>query len=227
MRRLDVPVLVTAGWIGRLRLQVVVFHQGAVLGGKLLRVTVLVNRQRHAIGAMALGHSSQSPQGVLQARAQADEVLTKAQRNVFPVRKGQHEVISQMGQGHTGDRHRQFVHGGEIRSAQPARLMNLGEEYFLGHAEMGFPAPHPSFEGSARRLRALPRLVLLQPLPKRFGLQTRLFIQLFRDGRPHFRERIGPRPPSVRLACFLRQKAIVPVLAGRLPVHVGSHRRCP
>jgi hypothetical protein len=147
-----------------------VFHQGTVLGGKLLHAAVLVNRQSHAIGAMALRYSSQSPQGVLQARAQADEILTKAERNVFPVRKGQHEVIGQVGQGHTGDPHLQFVHGGEIRRAQPARLMNLGKEHFLGRAELSLPLPHPSFEGPTRRLRTLPRLGLLQPLPKRFGL---------------------------------------------------------
>lgn len=132
MRRLHIAILMAAGWIGRFGLHAIVSQQGTVLGGKLFCLAVVMNRQSHAIGPVPLGHGAQRPQGVLQSRAQTGEILAQTQREVFPVRMGQHEVIGQVRPRDTGYRHLQFVHRREVGSRQSAWFMHLGEEYLLG-----------------------------------------------------------------------------------------------
>jgi hypothetical protein len=60
-----VAVLVAAVRIGRLADHAVVTQQRLVPGRVLLRIAVLVNSHRHAIGAMALRHRSQLPERIL------------------------------------------------------------------------------------------------------------------------------------------------------------------
>jgi hypothetical protein len=58
---------------------------------------------------------------------------------------GQHEVVQQVCERLTLDRHLQFLHVREVRRAQPPRFMHLAEEYFLGWTVLGLPLPHPPF----------------------------------------------------------------------------------
>jgi hypothetical protein len=90
---LAIPILVSAGRVGRLGLDPVVAHERPVVLRELFRMAVLVHGQTHAVIAMPLGRRSQGPQGVLQALAETGEALRKAHRDVFPVRVGQHEVV--------------------------------------------------------------------------------------------------------------------------------------
>jgi len=126
--------------------------------------------QRHAVGAMTLGHAAQFPQGVLHARAQAGEALRKTQRHLFPVRVGEHEVVEQVRKRLTLDGHAQLVHVREVRRAQPARFMHLAEEDFLGRSVLRLPLPHAPLQRPPVTLPVLPGLLTLQPLQQRFRL---------------------------------------------------------
>jgi hypothetical protein len=127
-----IPVLVSAGGIGGLGLESVMPQQRLVLRRVLLRVAVVMHRQGHAIGAMPLRHTAQLPQGVLQPRAETGETLGEAQHHVLPVRGRQHEVVDPVGEGLTLNGHPQVVQVGKVGGRQPAGLMDLGEEHFLG-----------------------------------------------------------------------------------------------
>jgi hypothetical protein len=62
---LAIAILVAAGRVGCLGGHTVVTHQSLVARRVLLRGTVLVHRQGHAVGAMPLRHAAQFPQSVL------------------------------------------------------------------------------------------------------------------------------------------------------------------
>jgi hypothetical protein len=222
---LAIAVLVTAGGIGGLGRQAVVPQQRLIPGRVLLGVAVVMHRQRHAVGAVPLGHAAQLPQGVLQALAQAGKALREAQRHVLPVRAGQHEVVQQVRERLALDGHAQAVQVREVRRAQPARLVHLAEEDFLGRAVLGFPLPHPPLQRPPVPLPVLRGLLPRQPVQQRLGLQGRLAAQQLLQARPHLRERVGPRAPGVGRPRFAGQPAQVPVLPCGLAIHVRLHRR--
>jgi hypothetical protein len=114
----------------------------------LLRLAVVVHRQRQPIGPMPLGYAAQGPQGVLQPGAEASEVLPETKRDVLPVRIGQHEVIHQVRQRHPRDGHLQIIHDGEVRSRQATRRVFLCEEHFFARAVQGLPLPDTPLEGA-------------------------------------------------------------------------------
>ena len=126
--------------------------------------------QGHPVGPMTLGHGPQRPQGILQTHAQARKILAQTERDVLPIRMGQHEVIEQVRKGQACYGHLQIVHRREVRSRQPTGGVLLREEHLLGWAVLGLPLSHATLEGPPHRLRAFPRLRPLQPLPKRLGL---------------------------------------------------------
>jgi hypothetical protein len=173
MRRFRVAVLVAAVRIGRLGLDTVMIHQTPVFVGELLRLTVVMHCQGHAVRAMACRHQPHFPDGVLITRAQRREILAETQRHRLPVRIGQHVVIKQVWKRHSGNRHVQVVHRREIRCRQPPRLVHLREEQFLGRPMLCLPLPHPPLERPPRLGRAPPGHLTLHPLPQRLGLQIR------------------------------------------------------
>jgi hypothetical protein len=181
MALLTVAVLVAARRVGRLGRHTVVTHQGLIPGRVLLGVTVPMNGQRHAVGAMPLGHAAQFPQSVLQSLAQAGETLRETQRDVFPIRARQDEVIHHVCKRPSLDGYAQAVHVREVRRAQPARFMHLAEKHFLGRPVLGLPLPHAPFHGPPVPLPVLPGTLTLQPSHQRFGLQGRLTLQQFRE----------------------------------------------
>jgi hypothetical protein len=221
---LAIAVLVTAVRIGGLGRQAVVPQQRLVPGRVTLGVAVVMHRQRHPVGAMPLGHAAQFPQGVLQALAQAGEALREAQRHVLPVRAGQHEVVQQVRKRLALDGHAQAVQVREVRGAQPARLMHLAEEDFLGRPVLGLPLPHPPLQRPPVPVPVLLGLLTRQPVQQRFGLQARLPAQQFLQTGPHRGERIGPGTPGVGRAPLAGQLAEVTVLPCGLAIHVGLHR---
>jgi hypothetical protein len=228
---LAVPVLVTARRVGRLGFEPVMGQQRPVLRRVLLSAALVMDGQRHAVGAVPLRHSAQFPQGVLQPLAQAGEALGDAHADVFPVGVGQHEVIDQVGKRLPLNGHSQAIHVREVGGPQPARLMRLGKEYFLGRAVLRLPLADAPLQRPPAPFPALLRQLPLQPLQERLGLQPRLPLQQFFEARPHPGQWVGPRPPSTRLAYFAGQPAQLPVLPGGLAIHACSHRRlrqrCP
>jgi len=132
MRLFAIAVLMAARWVGRFASDAVMTQQSLVVPREYLRVAVGMHGQSHAVGAVSLRHATQGPQRVLQPVAQAGEALRKADRYVFPVRVGQHEVIDHVLETLSQDGHVEFVHVREIGRAEPARLMHLAEENLLG-----------------------------------------------------------------------------------------------
>ena len=79
-------------------------------------------------------------------------------------------MIDQMRKRHARNGHLQMVHRREVRRCQPAGGVHLREEHLLGRAVLGLPLAHPALKSPPYRLRALPGLCPLQPLPKRLRL---------------------------------------------------------
>jgi hypothetical protein len=177
MALLAVAVLVPAVRIRGLGHHAIVTHQGLITGRVPLGVPVLVNGQRHAVGAMTLGHPPQFPQRLLPAVTEAGEALRKAQRHVLPVRVGQHEVVQQVRKRLTLDGHPQLVQVGEVRRAQPAWFMHLAEEHFLGRSVLRLPLPNPAFQRAPVTPPVRARVLPLEPVHQRLGLQGWLTLQ--------------------------------------------------
>jgi hypothetical protein len=223
---LAIAVLMAAVGVRGLGRQPIVTQQRLVARRVLLRVAVVMHRQRHAIRAMPLRHAAQFPQRILQALAQAGKTLRKAQRHALPVRARQHKVINQMREGLTLDGHPQALHVREVGRPQPARRMLLGKEQLLGRPVLGFPLPHAPFDGATLPLPVLPGLFALQPVHQGLGLQSRLALQQLLQPRPDLGERIDPRPPVMHRPPGAGQFLAIPVFSSTLAIHACFHR-CP
>jgi hypothetical protein len=221
---LAVAVLVPARRVGGLRLQPVMGQQRPVLGRVLLGAALVVDGQRHAIGAVPLRHPAQFPEGVLQPLAEAGEALRGAHADVLPVRVGEHEVVDQVGEGLALDGHAQGVHVAEVGGPQAARLMHLGEEHFLGRAVLRLPLPHAPLQRPAAAFPSLAGDLPLQPLQQGLGLQPGFALEQFLQPRPDASQGIGPGAPEARRAPLAGQFGLVAVLPGGLAIHVGAHR---
>ena len=170
-------------------------QQRVVARGELLLVAHVVHRRREPVRTMFQRHAAQIPQRVLQPFAQAFEALGKAQRDVFPVRVRQHEVVQHVGKAPPADRDSQFVHVREIGLPQPAGHVLLRKEH-LPARTFGRPPP---LDSPLQRVE-LPvgepaRVLPLQCLEKRLRLQPRVRLHLLTDFLPHVLERIDPRSP--------------------------------
>jgi hypothetical protein len=138
----DVPVLVGVGGLNLLPAQAVMIQQGLITLRELFTLRQIVHRRAQPIGPVTLGHTSQLPQRILQPFAEALEALRKAQRERLPVRVGQHQVIDHVLKRLPLDRHAQLIHVREVGCCQPAWLMHLAEEHFLGRTRQSSPLPH-------------------------------------------------------------------------------------
>jgi hypothetical protein len=227
MGRLGIAVLMTARRVRGLGRHAVVRHERSVIGRELLWVGIVIHCQRHAVGPMALRYGAQIPHRILPTDAQACETLGKAHRYVFPVRVRQDKVINQMVEAHTLDGHLQVVHPGKVRSRQTTGGMLLGKEHFFGRSMLGLPLTNPAFQRASHRGRILPRMRLLQPIPKGLGHQGWRALQQGHQFGPDFCQRIGPRPPGMRLVCLAGKGLSGPIFASGFAIHVGLQRCLP
>jgi hypothetical protein len=219
-----IAVLVTAVGVGRLGRQAVVVQQPLILRGELLRLAVVMHRQRHAVRAVPRRHTAQGPQGVLQALAQAGETLGIAQGHVFPVRVRQHKMVEQVRKRLARNGHLQIIQVREVRRTQATRLMNLTKKHFLGRTVLGFPLTHPTLQRSPVLLPIVLGLLALQHLQQGLGLQPRLPRQLGRQPFPDRRQGVEPRPPVVWRRQFAGQLLLLSVSPCRFAIHVCHHR---
>jgi hypothetical protein len=134
MTLLDVTILVGLPRPDRLAFEPVMFEQSLVSPSEHLGFRIVVDRGRQAIGAVSPGDSSQFPQGVLQALAEALEALGEADGARLPVGIGEHEVIDQVVERLTEDGDAEFGHAGEVALGEPPRLVDLREEDLLGRS---------------------------------------------------------------------------------------------
>jgi hypothetical protein len=219
VRLLAIAVLMSAGGVGRLRLDAVVPQQSPVVLREVLCKAIPVHRECHAVGTMPPRYGCQVPKGVLHALAQTGKALRETHRHVLPVRICQNEVIQQMIEPLTLDGHTQVVHVREVRRAQPARLMYLAEEHFLGWSRQRTPTPDSSLQRSQHRVRILTRETLLQNFQKRSALKLRRLFQLRLQLRPYRLQRVRSRPPLTRLLATPGQLTAAPILPCRLAIH--------
>jgi len=227
MGRLGVAVFMAAPRVGGFGRHAVVRHERSVIGCELLRVGIVIHRQRHAVGPMALRYATQIPHRILPTDAQARETLGKAHRYVFPVRVRQDKVINQMVEAHTLDRHLQVIHPGEVRRRQTAGGMLLGKEHFFGRSMLGLPLTYPAFQRASQRGRILPWMRLLQPIPKRLSHQRWRALEQGHQLGPDFCQRISARPPGMRLVCLAGKGLSGPIFASGFAIHVGLQRCLP
>jgi hypothetical protein len=224
MALLDVAVLVGLGRLDGLALQTVVTQQRLIPP----REGVPCRPRRHGggqpVGAVQLGHAAESPQGVLQAVAEALVALGEAHRAGLPVGVGEHEVVDQVLQRRAGDGHPQVSAVGEVAGGEATGVMDLGEEDLPGRPLLGPPLLDPPLQGPhlsvGEATGELPLQVEEQGLGLQAGVEAELFLQL----RPDVGEGVGPCPPGVVHAYLAGQAVKPPVLACGLGVHAGPGR---
>jgi hypothetical protein len=203
---LGVPILVTPAGVDRLRLHLVVGHQGAIARRELLGAGGL-HGQAHAVAPVHGRHAAQGPDRVLEAGAEAFEALGEADRDVLPVRVCQHEVVDQVRERLPLDGHAQLGHVREVGRPEPARRVVLGEEHLLGRTMRRPPLLDATLQGAQLPVGEPARVPALDLLEQGLGLPPgRLFEQLD-DFTPHVGERVFARSPVAwrRLGPSLRR----------------------
>jgi hypothetical protein len=122
------------------------------------------------------------------------------------------------------DGHLQAVHVREVRGAQPAWWVLLGEENLAGRTVLRLPLPHTTFQGAAAGLPVDGRLLTLEPLEQGLGLQARLGLQqLFQPG-PDLGQGIGSGSPGVGGGVLTGKRLPVAILACGFAIHARLHR---
>jgi hypothetical protein len=144
MTLFDVAILVGLSRLDRLTFEPVMGEQSLVASSEQLGFGVAVDRRGQAIGAVSPRDSSQFPQGVLQALAEALEALGEADGAGLPVGVGEHEVIDHVVERLAKDGDAELGHAGEVALGETSRLVDLGEEDLLGRP---FEGP-PEFDAS-------------------------------------------------------------------------------
>jgi hypothetical protein len=146
---LDVAVFVALAGLYRLASQAVVPQQRLVaLLERPRPLDARLDGCRQPIRAVQLGHAAQFPQGVLQALAEALQALGETDRARLPIGVGEHEVVDQVGERASVQRHAQVGAMGEVAGGQSAGIMHLGEEHLLGRSAEGTPAAHAPLQGA-------------------------------------------------------------------------------
>jgi hypothetical protein len=218
MTLLDIPILVGLSRLNRLTFETVMRQQGLVSPGEHLGFGIAVDRGGQAIGAVSPGDSSQFPQGILQALAEALEALGEADGAGLPVGIGKHEVIDQVVERFAEDGDAELGHAGEVALGEPTRLVDLREEHLLGRPFEGPPLFDPSLQATELDVGKSPREAALQVEEEGLGLEPRVEPEQLEEFRPDVLERVLPGPPGVRDSSLTGERVGVAVLACRLLV---------
>jgi hypothetical protein len=221
MALLDVAILVGLSRPDRLAFEPIVREQSLVASSEHLGLGVAVDRGGQAIGAVSLGDSSQFPQGVLQALAEALEALGEADGAGLPVGVGEHEVIDHVVEGVAEDGDAELGHAGEVALGEPPRLMDLREEDFLGRPFEGPPPFDPALQAAELDVGEPAREATLQVEEEGLGLEARVEPEQLEQFGPDVLERVSSGPPGVRDSTLTGERVGVAVLARRLLVDLG------
>jgi hypothetical protein len=221
MTLLDVAILVGLPRPDRLAFEPVMREQSVVPAGEQLGFGIAVDRGGQAIGAVSPGDSSQFPQGVLQALAEALEALGEADGAGLPVGVGEHEVIDEVVEGLAEDGDAELGHAGEVALGEPPRLVDLGEEDLLGRPFEGSPLFDPSLQATELDVGEPTGKAALQVKEEGLGLEARVEPEQFEEFGPDVLERVLPGPPGMSDSPLTGERVGVAVLACRLLVDFG------
>jgi hypothetical protein len=226
VRRLGVAIFVGLPRLDLLACQAVMFQEALVMFREVASLGQIVHRAAHPVAAMPLGYATQFPQCVLQAHTQALEALRKAERHRLPIRVGQHEVVDQMIEPLPRDGHVQTVHVREVRSAQPARMMNLAEVHLAPGPIGGPPLLDTPLQRPQLSLVKPSRILPLKPIPQGLGLELGRLLQLRDHFRPDLGERVHAGTPRAWLRIPFAGKPLhVPIPPRRLWIDTCQARR--
>jgi hypothetical protein len=100
-------------------------------------------------------------------------------------------MIEQVREGRAGNRDGEVVHVGEVRLAEPARLMHLFKDDLTGRAGLGAPEGNVALEGAQLDGLIAGRVQQAELVEERFDLQRPVTLQLGLDPRPILLEGIG------------------------------------
>jgi hypothetical protein len=165
-----------------------------------------------------LGDSSQFPQGVLQALAEALEALGEADGAGLPVGVGEHEVIDHVVERLAEDGDAELGHAGEVALGEASGFVDLGEEDLLGRPFEGSPLFDPPLQATELDVGEPPRIAALQVEEEGLGLEARIEPEQFEEIGPDILERVLPGPPGMRDSPLTGEQVGVAVLACRLLV---------
>jgi hypothetical protein len=221
MTLLDVTILVGLPRPDRLAFEPVMFEQSLISPSEHLGFRIVVDRGRQAIGAVSPGDSSQFPQGVLQALAEALEALGEADGARLPVGIGEHEVIDQVVERLTEDGDAELGHASEVALGEPTGFVNLGEEHLLGRSFEDAPEFDAPLQGPELDIGKTAREAALQVEEECLGLKARVEPEQFEEFGPDILERVLPGPPGMRDTTLTGEQIGVAVLACRLLIDLG------
>ena len=107
--------------------------QSFVARGEVLTCVLVQIAQggRQTVASMLAGNSTESPERVLQALGKGD-ITFAAEDHMGVLKSGsrQGKMIEPVIQNHTGDADLNIAHLGEVRQAQPSRLVDLRKDDF-------------------------------------------------------------------------------------------------
>jgi hypothetical protein len=225
VRRFRVAVLVRPADVDPLPLQAIVLQELAIPLVEFSLLGQVVHRRRETVAAMPPGNAPQFPQGVLQALAEGLKRLRRAERDRFPIRVRQREVIRQVCERLAAERHSQRFHVGEVRGPQVARMMDLREHHLLPRPLGGPPETHLALKAAPLAVGELPCGLALQPAKQRHRPQRGFLLKPLLDLRPDRDEGIAAGSPPTRSHALRRQLLKLPIFTRRLLVHVRSPGR--
>ncbi len=218
MTLLDVAILMGLSRLNRLSFEPIMGEQSLVSSREHFGIGIVVDRGGQAIGAVSPGDSSQFPQGVLQAFAEALEALGEADGAGLPVGIGEHEVVDQVVERLAEEGHAERGHAREIALGEPPRLMDLGEEDLPGRPFERPPLLDPSLQAAELDVGEPPRKPPLEIDEEGLGLESGIEPEVFDEFGPDVLERVLPGPPGVWDAPLTGELLGVAVLASRLLV---------
>src|SRR5262249_21364257 len=124
------------------------------------------------------------------------------------------------------DRDPQLTHVREIGSAQPPRVVSLGEEHFLRRPFRGSPDFHSSLQRAQLPVYKTPLITLLQIFKDRLGFQPVVHLQQVPHFFPNLLKGTLPGSPPRPRRQLARQSSQSSILARRLGIHARFGRRC-
>jgi hypothetical protein len=217
--RLVVPVFVRLTHIDPLPGHAVVIEQIPIPRLKFPLRRQVVDGRTQAVAAVSSRNAAQFPHRVLESVHQRLERFRRTDRDRFPVRVRQHEVVDKVIERLTLNGDGQVIHRGEVGTGEIAGLVDLREDRLAARTERGPPLPHLPLEGPPVAGIELTGVFGFQPREEGLGREPGFHRQLRGDGRPDRLERIAASAIGPGFFGGAGQDPRRAVLAGGFLVH--------